>query len=158
MSSSRLLIMVRDYSLTMISTQRGDRLYRLALLAIGAMATSTGTAVVLRGSAAVPGGGSVTASTDSVLRFYALWWAALGPVMVHLATRPPQEREQLTAVAALTALGGLARILAAFQSGLPHPLFRALTVVELTAPPALLLWQRRLPDDPSPRRCSDHCR
>lgn len=118
--------MVRDH---------GDHLYRLVLLAVGVVAMGTGTAVVLRGTAAVPGGGRVDASTDSTLRFYALWWAALGPVMVHLATRPPRERERLTAVAVLTALGGLAGIAAATQDGLPHPLFRALTVAELTAPP-----------------------
>lgn len=142
----------------MIRRPASDRLYRLALLAVGVVATGTGTSVVLRGAAAVPGGGQVTASTDSVLRFYAVWWASLGPLMAHLATRPPQERGRLTAVAVLTALGGLARILAAVQSGLPHPLFRTLTVAELTAPPLLLLWQRRLPDDPRLRRDGEHRR
>lgn len=136
----------------MTDQRRDDDLYRLTLLAVGAVATGTGTSVVLRGIASVPGGGRVSASTDSVLRFYAVWWAALGPVMAHLATRPPRERQKLTAVAALIALGGLARLLAAVQSGLPHPLFRALTVAELTAPPLLMLWQRRLPVARPPSR------
>ncbi len=50
----------------------------------------------------------------------------------------------LAAVCGATFLGGTARALAAAQSGQPHPLFRALTVAELIAAPALLLWQRSL--------------
>jgi len=115
------------------------RLLQGVLVSIGAGATVTGLSVVARGAAAVPGGGPVTPSVDSVLRFYAVWWAALGPVLCHLAPRVDEDRSGLATVCGATLLGGLARTLAAAQSGPPHPLFSGLTIAELTAPPALLL-------------------
>jgi len=114
------------------------------LVATGAVAAGTGLSVVARGAAFVPGGAPVAPSVDSVLRSYAVWWAALGPVLWHLAPRVDQDRGVLAAVCGAFFLGGTARALAATQSGPPHPLFRALTIAELTAPPALLLWQRSL--------------
>lgn len=120
------------------------RLLQGVLVATGAVAAGTGLSVVARGAAVVPGGAPVAPSVDSVLRFYAVWWAALGPVLWHLAPRVDQDRGVLAAVCGATFLGGTARALAATQSGPPHPLFRTLTIAELTAPPALLLWQRSL--------------
>jgi hypothetical protein len=115
-----------------------DRLVRGVLLALGTVATGTGTAVALRGTAAVPGGGPTTASTDSVLRFYAVWWAAQGPAAWHLARDPQLDERRVRALCATTFLGGLARLAAARASGRPHPLFQVLTVLELTVPPVLV--------------------
>jgi hypothetical protein len=109
----------------------------------GLVAVGTGAWVVARGSTAVPGGGTVSPSTDSVLRFYATWWAAAGLLMWTVAAAPERHPVAVRAVAATTFAGGLARLLAARRSGRPHPLFQALVVLELTAPPALLAAQRR---------------
>jgi hypothetical protein len=95
----------------------------------------------------VPGGSTVSASTDSVLRFYATWWAAAGLLMWKVAAAPERHPAAVRAIAATTFAGGLARSLAARRSGRPHPLFQALTVLELVAPPALLAAQRRLAPD-----------
>jgi len=119
---------------------------RGALAFIGAVATSTGVLVALRGTTSIPGGAPTVASNDSVLRFYAVWWAAQGPAAWHLARDPGLDESQLRAVSATTFLGGLARIAAARASGRPHPLFQALTVAELLIPPILISLRRRAGD------------
>lgn len=84
------------------------------------------------------------ASNDSVLRFYAVWWAAQGPVNWRLARDPGLDQNQPRAVCAATFLGGLARLAAARNSGRPHSLFQALTASELVLPPVLLAFRRRM--------------
>jgi len=115
---------------------------RTVLVALGAVATGTGVSVALRGPVAIPGGAPTTGSNDSVLRFYAVWWAAQGPAAWRLARDPELDPAQLRAVCATTFVGGLARLAAARTSGRPHPLFRALTVMELALPPVLLVLRR----------------
>lgn len=121
------------------------RLIRAALVSLGAVATGTGVMVALRGTAGIPGGEPTVASNDSVLRFYAVWWAAQRPVNWRLARDPDLDQNRLRAVCAATFLGGLARLAAARTSGRPHPLFQALTASELLLPPALLILRRRMP-------------
>jgi len=130
----------------------GRRGLQTALVLMGAVAAGTGTTVAVRGPAAIPGGAPTVASNDSVLRFYAVWWAAQGPGFWRVARRVPDSRGSLVALSTCTFLGGVARLAAARTSGWPHPLFRALTVVELVMPPLLIAWERRLRhfDDPHP--------
>ena len=117
---------------------------RGALVALGAVATGTGSLVVLRGAPAIPGSaGALQPSTDSVLRFYAVWWAAQGPRAWRLARDPGLDERELRAVCTTTMLGGLARLAAARASGRPHPLFQVLTIVELSLPPVLVAFRRQ---------------
>ncbi len=113
-------------------------------MAVGAVATGTGASVALRGTAAIPGGAPTVASNDSVLRFYAVWWAAQGPAAWAVARDPGLDEARVRALSATTFLGGLARLAAARASGRPHPLFRALTAVELLLPPLLVAARSRL--------------
>ncbi len=85
----------------------------------------------------------MAASNDSVMRFYAVWWARQGPALWRLSRDPAIPRDQLRALCTTTFLGGLARVAAAKQSGRPHPLFQALTIAELALPPALAAAGRR---------------
>ena len=117
---------------------------RGVLVGLGAVATSTGTMVALRGPAAIPGGAPTAASNDSVLRFHAVWWAAQGLASWQLARDPQLDERRLRLLCATTVVGGLARLAAARASGRPHPLFRALTVAELTVPPVLVVLRRQL--------------
>jgi hypothetical protein len=119
-------------------------LLRGTLRAVGAVAAGTGVTVALTGTRSIPGGAPTVASNDSVLRFYALWWAAQGPAAWRLARDPVIDRTRLRALCATTFLGGLARVAAARASGRPHPLFQALTAVELLGPPALLALRARM--------------
>lgn len=127
-----------------IARRRIATTIRVVLVGLGAVATGTGVMVAARGTAAIPGGAPTVASNDSVLRFYAVWWAAQGPAAIRLARDPHLDESRLRAVCLATLLGGIARLGAARTSGWPHPLFRVLTVVELVVPPALLVLRRRL--------------
>lgn len=115
---------------------------RAVLAGSGAVALTTGTLVAARGGRAIPGGGEGGPSEESVLRFYAVWWATAGAVMVNEARRDSPRSAVVNAVAGATFAGGLARLAATRRSGWPHPLFRVLTAAELVTPPALLAAQR----------------
>ncbi len=119
-------------------------LLRGTLRAVGAVAARTGVTVALTGTRSISGGAPTVASNDSVLRFYAVWWAAQGPAAWRLARDPVVDRARLRTLCATTFLGGLARVAAARASGRPHPLFQVLTVVELVGPPALLALRARM--------------
>ncbi len=119
-------------------------LLRGTLRAVGAVAAGTGVTVALTGTRSIPAGAPTVASNDSVLRFYAVWWAAQGPAAWRLARDPVVDRARLRTLCATTFLGGLARVAAARASGRPHPLFQVLTVVELVGPPALLALRARM--------------
>jgi len=114
------------------------------LAGTGAIAVGTGAAVVVGGPGAIPGGGKVPGSVDSDLRFYAVWWAASGVALLRATPRVERETAAVQTACATMFLGGVARLLAARTSGRPHPLFQALTVVELVTPPILIGWQRSL--------------
>jgi hypothetical protein len=73
-----------------------------------------------------------------------VWWAAQGPVAWRLARDPCVDERRLRTLCATTFLGGLARIAAAKASGRPHPLFQALTLMELIGPPILLDLRRQM--------------
>jgi len=115
---------------------------RGALAVVGVTAVSTGVLVALRGTAQIPGGAPTVASNDSVLRFYAVWWAAQGPAAWRLARDPGLDESQLWSICVTRFLGGLARLAAVRASGRPHPLFQALTVTELLGPPVMLRLRR----------------
>jgi hypothetical protein len=122
------------------------RVIRVALVSMGAVATGTGVSVAVRGTAAIPGGARTVASNDSVLRFYAAWWAAQGPAMWRLASDPGLDEQSLRRVCTTTFVGGLARLASMRVNGRPHVLFQALTIMELLLPPALLILRRRGPE------------
>ena len=125
---------------------------RSILLGSGCVAVATGALVVAKGSQAIPGAAApLGPSEDSVMRFYATWWVAAGLVMVRAAREPGKNAGAVDAIAATTFAGGLARLLAARRSGRPHPLFRALTVLELTVPPILIVARRLSADAKSER-------
>ena len=115
---------------------------------MGSVATGTGVTVALRGTAAIPGGARTVASNDSVLRFYAVWWAAQGPAMWRLARDPGLDESSLRRVCTTMFLGGVARLASTRAHGRPHPLFQALTITELLLPPALLVLRFRAQDTP----------
>ncbi|MGY1855812.1 DUF4345 domain-containing protein [Modestobacter sp. SYSU DS0290] len=122
------------------------RAIRGVLLALGAVASGTGTLVAARGASAIPGGAPTTAGVESVLRFYAVWWAAQGPRAWRLARDPQLDAGELRSICGTTVVGGVARLAAMRASGRPHPLFQALTVAELTLPPVLIALRGRLPE------------
>ena len=61
------------------------RVLQAVLVTTGLVASGTGAAVAIAGPRAIPGGAPTAASNDSVMRFYAVWWAAQGPALWRLA-------------------------------------------------------------------------
>lgn len=121
----------------------GIAVMRGVLRAAAVVAVATGTSVVLLGGRAVPGGSEASASVESVLRFYAVWWIAAGPVLWRAAGSVGTGDPRLRQLCAITAAGGVARLLAASQTGMPHPLFQAVTVAELVGAPLLAVFDHR---------------
>ena len=85
-----------------LSPTTARRAVQAVLRGSGLIAVATGTWVVARGSAAVPDGDTVSPSADSVLRFYATWWAGSGVLMWRLAAAPERHPAAVRAVAATT--------------------------------------------------------
>ncbi|WP_373324262.1 DUF4345 domain-containing protein [Pseudonocardia alni] len=129
---------------------RAQTFVRTLLLSTGGIAIGTAGAVIAKGTRAIPGGGSVSPTADSVLRFYATWWGGSGVAMLAAAAEPYPPPTLVRSIAATTFLGGLARLGASRHSGPPHPLFQILTIVELLTPPILIITQRSAMRDSSP--------
>jgi hypothetical protein len=123
---------------------RSRRGLQVVLVGLGALAASTGVATLARGTAIVRDAPAPDPNVESEHRFMAAWWTALGPVLWSLAPRVEERGTAVRAVAATSFAGGVARLVAARQVGPPHPLYRALTAVELALPPVLVAWQARV--------------
>lgn len=98
---------------------------------------------MLAGPEGAPGGGPTTSSVDSEYRFVNVFWTAAG-VLLWWSLRKPAERADVTRLLlGLAAAGGLPRLLSIARTGLPHPVFRAVTALELLVVPVVLLWHIR---------------
>lgn len=113
-----------------------------ALRLLALVPIATGLASVLLGAAIVPGGAS--ASVESELRFYAVWWVGLGIYLWSLAPRVLERGRELRVVCALLFAGGLARLGAIADVGAPEPTFVGLMVVEWVVAVGLWAWHARL--------------
>jgi hypothetical protein len=105
---------------------------------------ATGGAIVLislvqvaLGIAAIPGAGPGNATLDSEHRFYAVFFLAFGLALLWCLQDLSGRARLIQGLMALFFLGGLTRVLSALTTGLPHPLFVGLGVIELLLPPLL---------------------
>ena len=81
---------------------------------------------------------------DSELRFYAVFFAAFGVLMVQSARHLKKYSARIPFLLALFFAGGLARVISYIAVGPPHALFILLMGIELIAPPVLWLAWRKL--------------
>lgn len=126
------------------NTPSSATVLRTVLKTTAVVAVTTGSSVVLFGGRAAPGGATASPTVESVLRFYAVWWIAAGPVLWQAAAAVGTGDKRLRQLCAVMTAGGAARLMAAAQTGLPHPLFQALAAVELVGAPLLAAWDWRL--------------
>ena len=103
-----------------------------------------GLASVLFGSEIVRGGGPSNASTESELRYYAVFYVAFGAYLWALAPHVATRGRELRWAAAVLFCGGLARVVGVLIDGWPEADYVVLMVVELTLPWVLVLCQRRV--------------
>jgi hypothetical protein len=117
---------------------------RASLYLGGAVATAAGLHTVAAGARSVPGETEAAkASLESEIRYYGAFYVAYGLALLRLAPRAPREPAAVRAAAGVLFGAGLARAGGWLAAGPPHPTQRALLAIELGAPPALALWQRR---------------
>ncbi|MBG6238431.1 hypothetical protein IWX78_001403 [Mycetocola sp. CAN_C7] len=116
----------------------------VVLAALGAIPVASGTAGMVLGTGALPGGAKTVGSVDSEYRFVNVFWAAAGGLL-WWSLRQPENRSATTRmVLSLAALGGLPRLLSWAKTGSPHPVFRATILLELLVVPVVLAWHARV--------------
>jgi hypothetical protein len=75
--------------------------------------------------------GDADASVDSELRFYAGWYVVAGSLMRRAALDPELDRSVRPTIEAGWILAVAGRLLSVRAAGRPHPIFLALTALEV---------------------------
>jgi hypothetical protein len=114
------------------------RVTEIWLIAFGLICAGIGLAHLLFGTSTIIGGGSVNATIDSDMRFYALMFAAYGLVFVWCAVDIADRGRVANILGALFFAGGLARLLAWAATGQPNWFYVVMIPVELIVP--LVNW------------------
>lgn len=123
---------------------RSRRNLQGTLAVLAAIPFASACREIALGPQGVPGGSpAVTPTVDSALRYANVFKLAVGPVVWSQLGRVERSPAITYAMSAIFA-GGFARVRSWQQSGRPHPVSMGATVLEIAAPPLLILWQRRL--------------
>ncbi len=115
--------------------------FRFAVLAVGVVIVLIGLYEVVLGTRSLPDTQNIgeNASLESNYRFLAAQFAAVGAAFVAIAIKF-EWANMLWFVCAAVFVGGLAQVYSITVSGAPHLLLVVLMVIELAAPPAILVW------------------
>lgn len=123
----------------------GVRAFQVVLAVLGLFIAGTGLLeVVLGPSVLLPGSPEAGPTLDSNYRFFAVMWLAIGVALLSAVRRVREATTVVRFVSAAVFVGGLARLVSWLATGQPHAMMLVLLAVELTVPPFLVLWQRRL--------------
>ena len=114
------------------------RVTEIWLTTFGLVCAGIALAHLLFGSSTIIGGGSVNATIDSDLRFYALLFAAYGLVFVWCAVDIAARGRVANILGVVFFVGGLARLLAWAVTGQPNWFYVLMVPVELIIP--LINW------------------
>jgi hypothetical protein len=125
-----------------------ERVTKIWLITFGFVCAGIGLAHLAFGTATIIGGGSVNATIDSDLRFYALLFAAYGLTFVWCATDITQRGQVVNVLGAIFFAGGLARLLAWAVTGQPNWFYVVMIPVELVIPLVNYALIRQIPRDP----------
>ncbi|MCW2561246.1 MAG: putative rane protein [Mycobacterium sp.] len=122
------------------------RVTEIWLTTFGLVCAGIALAHLLFGSSTIIGGGSVNATIDSDLRFYALLFAAYGLTYLWCAVDIAERGRVANVLGAIFFAGGLARLLAWAVTGQPNWFYVLMIPVELLIP--LVNWAliRRVSD------------
>lgn len=117
-----------------------DRLLRAVMSILGAAIVLIGLAHVVAGTSIIAGAGPFSSSIDSEDRFFGAIFVFYGVAWILCVRRYDARLLQLLAGAFF--LGGVARLISMWQTGMPHALYIVLTVVELLLPVAIIAMAR----------------
>jgi hypothetical protein len=113
-------------------------LTRWWLTIFGAACALIGLAHLFIGPGSIIGGGPVNATIDSDLRFYAVLFIGFGAGFVWAAADLARRAAAVHVLGGLFLLGGLARMLAIWQTGVPNIFYVLMIPVEIVVP--VLNW------------------
>jgi hypothetical protein len=111
------------------------------LTLLGSVALVAGVLSVLFGVYLIPDHGDVNPSVDSEMRFFAVWYAGAGLVVLRVVPRVEAARLTIRAVAAAFFIAGCSRLISIIVAGNPHALFLVLMAIELVLPLVIVPWQ-----------------
>jgi hypothetical protein len=126
------------------SSQGSRRALQVVLAFLALIPISTGLMDALGGVHALPTKQVATATLESNYRFLGTLWFGVGLLIVWIIPRVETALAPFRAVCAISVAGGLVRLLSMAVAGIPHSIFVWACVLELTAPPAMALWQTQV--------------
>jgi hypothetical protein len=124
-----------------MSEANSRRALQAFLFVLGGVALVAGAATVLFGAELVANAGDVTPDVDSEMRFYAVWYAAAGVMILRAIPHAETEGRIVKWVGAAFFLAGCARILSIMAVAKPSALYIVLMVAELVLPIVIIPWQ-----------------
>ena len=119
----------------------GRRWLRVLVTVMGLVMVVAGALTVLFGADSVPREGVVTPDVDSEMRFYAVWYVAMGVLLLRGAPSVENESVVIRLVGVGFFVAGCARALSWIAVGRPHASQVALMVIELILPLVIIPWQ-----------------
>lgn len=123
-----------------MSGRGSRRALQVFLAVVGSIALVAGLTTVLLGAESVVGAEDVSATVDSEMRFYAVWYAAAGVVVLRTVPRVQSQARTIRAIALLFFIAGCSRGLSWAVVGRPHSVAVVLMMVELALPFVILPW------------------
>jgi hypothetical protein len=119
----------------------GERGLRILLTAMGSIMLVVGTTSVLLGASSVLSAGDFTAAIDSEMRFYGVWYAVAGAVLLRASRNVRNETWTIRLIAGAFFAAGCSRIVSWIVVGRPHTTQLILMVIELILPFVVIPWQ-----------------
>ncbi|MDQ4064526.1 MAG: DUF4345 domain-containing protein [Actinomycetota bacterium] len=108
---------------------------------LGSIPVFAGLATVLFGVGSTVGTEGITATVDSEMRFYAVWYVGAGVVLLWSARNLERATALIRGIAVLLFIGGSSRVLSWLAVGEPHALTKTLMAIELVLPFVVVPWQ-----------------
>lgn len=117
-------------------------LFRTAVALVGLLLAGFGVYFVLTGTSGLPEPTSeVNPTLESQFRFFAALLTGVGIAFLTIAIKF-EWANVLWFVCAMVFIGGIARVISWALVGTPHVVMIVLMIVELAAPPVLVVWHR----------------
>jgi hypothetical protein len=117
------------------------RVLQVFLTILGSVAFVAGATTVVLGVDSIVGAETVSATVDSEMRFYAVWYAGAGLVLVRAASRVEESATVIRGISVLLFVAGCSRGLSWMMVGEPHTVAQVLMIIELALPFVIVAWQ-----------------